>query len=534
MKKHQLLFFVFILAGTMIKAQVKFGVLTGAHSASVFETNPSPGWSDNVKKYYSSRFSFHGGVVFDIPFSAKSPLYFQPAIIFSGKGRKFEKPTSSDLQQIDYQKIKFVHQQQFLSYIDIPLNLVLKFPVSRTSNFIFGGGPQFSFLAGGKETTVVEDSTIPNNVLHIGATNSPHKGSGAGQYKSLDFNLNALIGFEFDRVFLTVNYSRSFGNFYTGKDYSGSFRHNIIGGTIGVFFGQPRKSSTRDRDKDGIVDTEDGCPTQPGTALTNGCPDKDGDGVPDKIDKCPDTTGAAKNAGCPIPDKDKDGVPDDQDKCPDVAGLQIYEGCPIPDKDGDGVNDFEDRCPTIAGPASNKGCPIADTDKDGIPDKDDKCPNQAGVAKYNGCPIPDSDGDGLDDDNDKCPFTKGPKETGGCPEIKKEVIDKINESASQLKFVSQKADLQTSSYKVLDQVIKILKQNPSLALTIDNYSNVLKTTEANQKLAVERANNIMAYIGLQGIDWNRMKANGYATDIQQPNTQAKNTGNRTELKITNQ
>ncbi|MGC4036387.1 MAG: hypothetical protein QM764_10515 [Chitinophagaceae bacterium] len=63
---------------------------------------------------------------------------------------------------------------------------------------------------------------------------------------------------------------------------------------------------------------------------------------------------------------------------------------------------------------------------------------------------------------------------------------------------------------------------------------LLKTDEANQKLAVERANNIMAYIGLQGIDWSRMKANGFATEIQPQGSTAKNTGNRTEFKISSQ
>jgi len=535
MKKHQIVLFVFvyILSGTILNAQARFGILAGMHSASIVEpSQPSPGWSDNVKSYYSPRFSFHGGINLDVPFSSKSPLYFQPAIIYSAKGRKFSTPSNSDLNNIEIQNIKFVHQQQFLSYLDIPLNLVLKFPIGNNSKFIFGGGPQPSLLIGGKETTIVKDTVI--GTLNVGDVGKPKKGSGPGEYKGLDFNLNALIGFEFGRVFLTINYARSFGNFYAAKEYNGSFRHNVIGGTIGIFFGQQKDAKSRDRDKDGIVDAEDGCPTQPGLALTNGCPDKDGDGVADKLDKCPDSAGVASNGGCPIPDRDKDGVPDDQDKCPTVAGLQIYDGCPIPDKDGDGVNDFEDRCPTVAGPASNKGCPIADADKDGIPDKDDKCPNQPGVAKYNGCPVPDSDGDGINDDNDKCPFTKGPKETGGCPEIKKEIIDKVTEAALQLKFVNQKADLQAASYKVLDQVVKILKQNPTLAMTIDNYSNVLKTTDANQKLAVERANNIMAYVGLQGIDWSRMKANGYATEIQPPNSQAKNTGNRTELKVTNQ
>ncbi|MCW3118239.1 MAG: OmpA family protein [Chitinophagaceae bacterium] len=529
MTKIQIRFFaiIFLLFPFFLHAQVRLGILGGPHSASIFETNSVPGWSDNVKQYYSSRFSFHAGLVGDIPFSSKSPLHFQPGLIYSAKGRKFATPSNFDLIAIEFQNVKFVHQQQYISYLDIPLNLVLKFPVGRDSRFIFGGGPQPSLLIGGKETTIVEDGA-----LLVGETNKPVKGTGPGNYKGLDFSLNALMGFEFGRFFITVNYARSFGNFYTAKDYNGNFRHNIIGGTVGIFFGKSKTAKEKDTDKDGILNINDECPTLAGTATLNGCPDKDGDGIIDKNDKCPSQAGPLSNNGCPLADKDNDGVPDNVDKCPEVAGLQIYEGCPIPDQDSDGVNDFEDRCPTMAGPASNKGCPIVDTDKDGIPDKDDKCPGVAGVEKYSGCPVPDTDGDGLNDDEDKCPQAKGPKENNGCPVIKKEITDKISAAAEQIKFASQKADLQNSSYKILDQVVKLLKQNPTLTLTISNYTNVLKTADANQKLAMERANNIMAYIGLQGVDWARMKATGFATETSvPPPADGKNPGNRTELSV---
>lgn len=83
-----------------------------------------------------------------------------------------------------------------------------------------------------------------------------------------------------------------------------------------------------DRDKDGIVDTEDLCPDVPGTAALNGCPDKDGDGITDASDKCPDEAGPADNDGCPIRDRDEDGVVDAEDNCPDVAGPAANNGCP--------------------------------------------------------------------------------------------------------------------------------------------------------------------------------------------------------------
>ncbi len=314
--------------------------MVGPQSASVFESNSVPGWF-NIKSSYSSRFSLHGGITLDVPFSSKSLVHFQPALLYSGKGRKFSPGAVTDTIDRNH----YVHQEQFTNYLDLPLNLVLKFPIGKDSRFIFGGGPQFSFLVGGKETTKVAEGDTA-----VGSTNSLPKGSGPGQYKGLDFNLNALIGFEFGRFIICVNYSRGFNNFYTPKQYDASIRHVVVGGTIGVLFGKDKNLKTRDRDKDGILDIDDACPSQPGTAATKGCPDKDGDGVPDKTDKCPDQAGPASNNGCPLPDRDKDGVPDDQDKCPDVPGLQIYDGCPIPDKDGDGVNDFEDRCPTVPDP----------------------------------------------------------------------------------------------------------------------------------------------------------------------------------------
>lgn len=54
-----------------------------------------------------------------------------------------------------------------------------------------------------------------------------------------------------------------------------------------------------DRDGDGVPDSEDLCPDQPGPKEYDGCPDRDGDGVPDNIDKCPDQPGPVENEGCP-------------------------------------------------------------------------------------------------------------------------------------------------------------------------------------------------------------------------------------------
>jgi OOP family OmpA-OmpF porin len=89
----------------------------------------------------------------------------------------------------------------------------------------------------------------------------------------------------------------------------------------------------------------------------------------------------------PPADTDKDGIIDTQDKCPTVPGLAKYQGCPIPDTDKDGINDEQDKCPTVPGLARYNGCPIPDTDGDGLNDEVDKCPKDKGSAANNGCPL---------------------------------------------------------------------------------------------------------------------------------------------------
>lgn len=109
-----------------------------------------------------------------------------------------------------------------------------------------------------------------------------------------------------------------------------------------------------DRDGDGLVDPEDGCPDRPedvdGFADLDGCPDRDDDrdGIPDASDRCR------------LEPEDRDQV-DDQDGCPEIE-----------DGDGDGVADPGDRCPAQAGAADRGGCPeagpapVADTGLDNL------------------------------------------------------------------------------------------------------------------------------------------------------------------------
>lgn len=211
----------------------------------------------------------------------------------------------------------------------------------------------------------------------------------------------------------------------------------------------------------------------------------------------------------PPADTDGDGITDDKDKCPTVPGVAKYDGCPIPDTDKDGINDEEDKCPTVPGLAKYNGCPIPDTDGDGINDEEDKCPTVAGVARYQGCPIPDTDGDGINDEEDKCPNLPGVKENQGCPLVKEEVKKKVDFAAKNILFVTGSYKLATSSFKNLNEVVKIMQENPDMKLAIDGHTDNTGKPDKNQVLSENRANSVKNYLVSKGIAESRLTAQGH-------------------------
>ncbi|HEV7783281.1 MAG TPA: OmpA family protein, partial [Chitinophagaceae bacterium] len=204
-----------------------------------------------------------------------------------------------------------------------------------------------------------------------------------------------------------------------------------------------------------------------------------------------------------------DGILDANDKCPTVPGLAKYEGCPIPDTDKDGINDEEDKCPAVPGLARYQGCPIPDTDKDGINDEEDKCPTVFGLARYQGCPVPDTDGDGVNDEEDKCITIPGPRENFGCPVIPPEVKKRVDVAAKNILFITGSAKLQKSSFKGLDDVAKIMTENPGMSLKIDGHTDNVGKDDYNQTLSDNRAASVKAYLISKGVDESRITSEGH-------------------------
>lgn len=178
------------------------------------------------------------------------------------------------------------------------------------------------------------------------------------------------------------------------------------------------------------------------------------------------------------------------------------------DRDKDGILDSVDACPDVPGLAEYHGCP--DSDHDGIPDNLDKCPIIPGFARYQGCPIPDSDGDGVNDEEDSCVHVPGLRRLHGCPEIITPEIKRVVDSiAKKIFFESGSYRLKSVSYSPLDSLVRILKDNTSLRVSVEGHTDNVGSDSANQVLSEQRSRTIVEYLVSKGISSTRLMAKGF-------------------------
>ena len=234
-------------------------------------------------------------------------------------------------------------------------------------------------------------------------------------------------------------------------------------------------------------------------------------------------------------DKDGDGFLDNVDKCPNdpenYNGFEDDDGCPDdPDTDGDGVKDSRDQCllepEDKDGYLDDDGCPDLDNDADGIPDAMDKsaegvdCRNDPedfdGFRDEDGCPDPDNDGDGVADTMDACPNTPGFNggDKPGCPKKNSAVIVTKTQIliTQQIQFEFNRAVIRPVSFKILDEVVQVLKDYPAITLEIQGHTDNIGSQNVNRILSDLRAGAVRKYFIAKGIKADRLISKGYGTD----------------------
>lgn len=247
-----------------------------------------------------------------------------------------------------------------------------------------------------------------------------------------------------------------------------------------------------DSDGDGLNNSDDACPYE----AENFNDFEDGDGCPDKA---------------PPSDTDSDGIVDEEDECPtepeDKDDFEDADGCPDLDNDKDGILDTEDDCPVVVGVEEMRGCPWPDRDGDTVVDKFDNCPDEPGTVEFQGC--------------NKKAFVK-------ITDSKLEILDRVF-------FRTNKAQILSKSFALLDNVADVLKAHPDIKLVeVEGHTDSRGRDAKNMVLSQKRADAVVAYLIKKGLAKDRLKAIGYGetSPLETNDTdEGRATNRRVEFKI---
>lgn len=160
--------------------------------------------------------------------------------------------------------------------------------------------------------------------------------------------------------------------------------------------------------------------------------------------------------------------------------------------------------------------PPPDADGDGIPDETDKCPNRdEDIDKFedeDGCPDIDNDMDRVLDIADKCPSQQetlnGLQDEDGCPDVLPQELVNLDGTLG-VRFATGTSKLAGNSFAILRRVAKVLGKYPTVNVEIGGHTDNRGDEDANQALSQARAEAVVDYLALQGIERSRLRPVGY-------------------------
>lgn len=81
--------------------------------------------------------------------------------------------------------------------------------------------------------------------------------------------------------------------------------------------------------------------------------------------------------------------------------------------------------------------------------------------------------------------------------------------ALYINFETGKSDIKPESQKIIDQIVEMLKSNPSLKISIEGHTDNVGNSQSNQTLSENRAKAVMNAITSKGIDKSRLSSKGW-------------------------
>ena len=227
MKRKLTLLSLFLLFIMFSQAQKSRAILRGGlNLANVSVTNN--GKVDDA----NTLASFQVGIIGDL--NVSEFLAIQPGFLLTGKGSKTQDGNTSDAN--------YFKATTNPIYLEVPVNLIFKAPLSKDSKFFAGAGPYLAIGIAGKNKTEgkflgaafssekdIEWSNDDPSTLNY------EEGAGFGIMKRFDYGLNGTAGFEMKNTVLSVNYGLGLAKLQSGSNSSENDKnkHRVLSFTIG-------------------------------------------------------------------------------------------------------------------------------------------------------------------------------------------------------------------------------------------------------------------------------------------------------------
>lgn len=186
----------FALTTTIVISKAQVYIQGGLNLANITNTNDGQTEKNNILP------TFNVGILGR--FGLSSTVDLESGLLLTGQGSKAETYFNGGA---DYIKSKFNPL-----YLQVPLNLVVKIPLDKTSGVFFNAGPYAAIGIGGKSKTdskfgpLTASSSNSIKFSNDDPFTSSQDDASYNKLKRFDFGINLGGGFEFEHLILKANY----------------------------------------------------------------------------------------------------------------------------------------------------------------------------------------------------------------------------------------------------------------------------------------------------------------------------------------
>ena len=212
MKKTLFILVVSLIFGSASFAQVKVGLTAGLNAANFVysEKDDDP--------FNTNRYGFLGGLVFD--FGLTKNFSIVPEILYMQKGagvtiKEDSKNSATSMTNLDY--------------VQVPLNLTLKFNMGRSAKFLIFAGPYAGYAISAKSVTETKIDGVKEK-----ETEDLDLGTGHDEMNPLDYGVNVGLGFEFGKSFFKLQVNAGLSNLFNHDNYT--LTNGGIALSLGYYF----------------------------------------------------------------------------------------------------------------------------------------------------------------------------------------------------------------------------------------------------------------------------------------------------------